>query len=84
MGKIDAGTVHGTQKPCEIMRRPILNNTRWGELVYDPFAGAGTTLIAAHTVGRSCLAIELSPKYCDLVIERYEALTGESAEKIES
>jgi len=83
-GRIDAGTVHGTQKPVEIIRRPILNHTLWGDVVYDPFAGSGTTVVAAHTVGRSCFAIELSPRYCDVIIERFEALTGEKADKLES
>ena len=59
----DAETVHGTQKPVECMRRPIVNNTSPGEAVYEPFLGSGTTLIAAESVGRVCFAIELSPNY---------------------
>ena len=51
----DAETVHGTQKPVECMRRPILNNSRPGQAVYDPFIGSGTTMIAAETTGRVCL-----------------------------
>jgi DNA modification methylase len=49
----DRATGHGTQKPIELMRRPILNNTRLGEIVYDPFLGSGTTLIAAELTGRA-------------------------------
>jgi DNA modification methylase len=82
-GSQDAATVHGTQKPVEVMRRPILNNSLWGEVVYEPFAGSGTTIIAAHSVGRSCYALELSPKYCDVILERYETLTGEQAKRME-
>ena len=56
----DAETVHGTQKPVECMRRPILNNTSPGDAVYEPFLGSGTTLIAAESCGRACHAVELS------------------------
>src|SRR5262245_35544674 len=48
-------TGHGTQKPVELMRRPILNHTERGEVVYDPFLGSGTTLIAAEQTGRVCI-----------------------------
>jgi len=75
----DAETVHGTQKPVECMRRPILNNTSPGDAVYEPFLGSGTTLIAAETCGRSCLAIELSPVYVDVAVRRWQAFTGQTA-----
>jgi DNA modification methylase len=61
----DADTVHGTQKPVECMRRPILNNSSPGQAVYEPFMGSGTTLVAAETTGRVCLGIELNPAYVD-------------------
>ena len=57
----DATTVHGTQKPVECMRRPILNNSSPGQAVFEPFMGSGTTLIAAETTGRVCFGIELNP-----------------------
>lgn len=72
-------TGHGTQKPVECMRRPILNHTLQGDAVYDPFVGSGTTLIAAEMTGRKCFAIELSPEYCGLVIARWEHHTGRKA-----
>jgi DNA modification methylase len=75
----DAETVHGTQKPLECMRRPILNNSAPGEAVYDPFLGSGTTLIAAELTGRACVAMEIDPRYCDVVIERWQRLTGSAA-----
>jgi len=75
----DAETVHGTQKPVECMRRPTLNNTSPGDAVYEPFLGSGTTLIAAETCGRSCLAIELSPIYVDVAIRRWQAFTSKAA-----
>ena len=61
------------------MRRPIVNNSVRGDLVYEPFAGSGSTLIAAESVGRACLAIEIDPRYCDVAIERWQRFTGKSA-----
>ena len=55
---------HPTQKPLELMRRPILNHTKRGELVYDPFLGSGTTMMAAEVTERVCHGIELDPRYC--------------------
>ena len=75
----DAETVHGTQKPVECMRRPILNNSSPGQAVYEPFMGSGTTLIAAETTGRICYGVELNSVYVDVDIERWQAFTGEEA-----
>ncbi len=75
----DAETVHGTQKPVECMRRPILNNSNPGQAVYEPFMGSGTTLIAAETTGRVCLGIELNPAYVDVAVERWQQFTGQTA-----
>jgi DNA modification methylase len=75
----DAATVHGTQKPVECMRRPILNNSSPGQAVYEPFMGSGTTLIAAETTERICYGVELNPVYVDVAIERWQAFTGEEA-----
>ncbi|TKZ16023.1 site-specific DNA-methyltransferase [Shimia litoralis] len=80
----DAETVHGTQKPVECMRRPILNNSSPGQAVYEPFMGSGTTLIAAETAGRICYGVELNPVYVDVAIERWQAFTGEEAVLAES
>jgi DNA modification methylase len=70
---------HGTQKPVECMRRPINNNSKPGQAVYDPFLGSGTTLIAAEQTGRICYACELNPLYADMSIRRWQAFTGEAA-----
>jgi DNA modification methylase len=70
---------HPTQKPAELMRRPILNHTRPGESVYEPFLGSGTTLAAAELTGRVCYAIELDPKYVDVAILRWQSITGKEA-----
>src|SRR6185437_13043104 len=59
---------HPTQKPVALMRKPILNHTETGGLVYDPFLGSGTTLAAAELTGRTCLGTELDPKYIDVVV----------------
>jgi DNA modification methylase len=70
---------HPTQKPVELMRRPILNHLRRGELVYDPFLGSGTTLAAAELTERVCHGLELDPKYVDVIIMRWEKLSGKQA-----
>jgi DNA modification methylase len=75
----DAETTHGTQKPVECMRRPILNNSEPGDLVYEPFSGSGTTIIAAQSVKRICYAAELSPEYVDMAVRRWQDYTSRSA-----
>ena len=75
----DEKTNHSTQKPLECMARPIRNNSAIGEGVYDPFVGSGTTIIAAEQLGRKCYAMEIDPAYCDMVVDRWEKLTGHKA-----
>src|SRR5437667_8882557 len=70
---------HPTQKPVELMRRPILNHTKRGELVYEPFLGSGTTLAAAELTKRVCCGIELDPKYIDVSVLRWQGLSGKEA-----
>jgi DNA modification methylase len=67
----DERTDHSTQKPLECMARPIRNHTIEGDYVYDPFLGSGTTLIAAERLNRKCIGIELSPVYCDVIVNRW-------------
>ena len=74
-------TGHSTQKPVECMRRPIENNSSPGQAVYDPFVGSGTTIIAAEMTGRCCHAIEISPQYCDVAVQRWQNFTGQQAER---
>jgi DNA modification methylase len=78
-GDEDAATVHSTQKPVECMRRPMLNNSAAGDAIYEPFSGSGTTLIAAETTGRTCLAMEISPAYCDVAVLRWQQFAGRPA-----
>jgi hypothetical protein len=72
-------TGHGTQKPIELMRRPILNHTERGEAVYDPFLGSGTTLIAAELTERVCCGLEIDAKYIDVIVCRWQQFTGRPA-----
>jgi len=76
-------TGHSTQKPVECMARPIRNHGEKGDIVYDPFLGSGTTLIAAEQLGRVCYGVEISPAYCDVIVQRWENLTGQKAERHE-
>ena len=70
---------HPTQKPVALMRRPILNHTVRGDLVYEPFLGSGTTLAAAEMNDRVCCGIEIDPKYVDVTIKRWQKLSGKQA-----
>jgi len=81
-GGQDTETAHGTQKPVECMRRPMLNNSSPEQVVYDPFLGSGTTLIAAQTTGRVCLGLEIDPLYVDVAVRRWQAFTGASAVRV--
>jgi DNA modification methylase len=75
----EKATGHGTQKPIECMRRPILNHTLRGEAVYDPFLGSGTTLIACEQSERICYGLDIDPKYVDVIVHRWQKLTGKQA-----
>jgi DNA modification methylase len=75
-------TGHSTQKPVELMRRPIVNHTSTGQAVYDPFMGSGTTIIAAETTARVCYGVEINPLYVDMVIRRWQTFTGKEATRL--
>lgn len=74
--RIGQVTEHPTSKPLEVFRIPMLQHTRAGELCYEPFAGSGSQIIAAEQLGRRCNAIEISPRYCDVIVRRYIAFVG--------
>ena len=74
----DDGHGHGTQKPVECMERPLRNHE--GDAVFEPFAGSGTTLIAAERLGRRCFAMEIEPRYVDVIVQRWQEFTGKRAE----
>lgn len=74
-------TGHSTQKPVDCMRRPILNNSKPGDFVYDPFLGSGTTMIAAEMEGRACFGIEIDPAYVEMAVVRWENFTKDVAKR---
>ncbi len=78
-GSKEKNQPHPAQKPVECMRRPIVNNSKRGDAVYDPFVGSGTTIIAAEMEGRVCYAIDIDPGYVDVAVERWENFTGGKA-----
>lgn len=73
---------HPTQKPVELFIRPIRNHCTDGDVIYEPFAGSGSQVIAAEQTSVSCRAIEIDPVYCQVVIDRWEAFTGKKAKKV--
>lgn len=70
---------HPTMKPVELVARCIANSTKVGGRVLDPFAGSGTTMIAAEQTDRAAACVELDPAYADVIVERWQTLTGERA-----
>lgn len=75
-------TIHPTMKPVSLLRRLVLNSTNIGDIVYDPFGGSGSTLMACEQTKRKCVMVELEEKYCKAIIDRFEKLTGIKAVKI--
>lgn len=73
------GSIHPTMKPVELIRRPILYHTKPGGLMFEPFSGSGTALIAAENTGRACYAMEQSPAFVDAALLRWEAYAGQAA-----
>lgn len=74
-------TLHPTQKPVEVPERAIRNSSRPGSLVLDCFGGSGSTLIACERTGRVCRVMELDPKYCDVIVRRWQDWTGQKAQR---
>lgn len=75
-------TGHSTQKPVECMLRPIENNSQPHDLVYDPFLGSGSTLIACEKTDRICYGIEIDPHYCDVIVKRWKNFTGDDVKRV--
>jgi DNA modification methylase len=71
--------LHPTMKPVELMEYQILNNTKGSDIVLDLFGGSGSTMIAAEKIGRKARLMELDPKYCDVIVKRWEDFTGKQA-----
>lgn len=74
--------IHPTMKPVKLMARLTKNSTKPEQLVLDLFGGSGSTLIACEQINRKCFTMEYDPKYCDAILDRWEKLTGEEAERI--
>ena len=72
---------HATPKPIALCSRAIKSSSRGGEIVLDLFGGSGSTIIACEQLGRTCYMMELDPKYCDVIIKRWETLTGGKAQR---
>jgi site-specific DNA-methyltransferase (adenine-specific) len=75
---------HPTMKPVELVARALKNSSRPGDLVYEPFAGSGSTIIAAEQTRRRCVALEIDPRYAQVAIERWQAFSGGQAEKLDA
>jgi DNA modification methylase len=74
--------LHPTEKPLELWRVFVTHHAVKGDHVFDPFAGSGTTLMACEELGRVCHAIEIAPQYVQVIIDRWEAFTGQKATKV--
>lgn len=68
--------LHPTQKPLELIRRALLNSSTKGQTVYDGFGGSGSTLIACEQTGRRCYMMEIDPRYCQVIVDRWQAYTS--------
>lgn len=82
--KPNKSELHPSMKPVGLFARHINNSSRPGESVIDMFGGSGTTMMACEQLGRDCYMCELDPRYADAIITRWETLTGQKAEKIDS
>jgi DNA modification methylase len=72
--------VHPTQKPVELIEKGLLNSSKGGDVIHDCFGGSGSTLIACEKNNRNAYLMELDPKYCDVIVKRWEDFTGKKAE----
>lgn len=77
-----ASKLHPTMKPIKLLEIFLRNSSKPGDLVLDAFGGSGSTLIACEQMGRRCRTMELEPAYVDVIIDRWQLLTGKIAEKI--
>lgn len=72
---------HPTMKPVPLFGFQMRNSTQPGDIVLDSFGGSGTTLVAAESLGRKARIMELDPHYCDVILSRWETLTGDTARR---
>ena len=76
-----ANREHPTMKPVPLLAYLVRNSSQKGDVVLDPFGGSGSTLLACEKLGRSCCTMELDPHYCDVILQRWEDMTGRKAER---
>ena len=79
MDKPARNDLHPTMKPVALVERAIRNSSKSRDIVLDPFGGSGSTLIACAKAGRQARLVELDPKYCDVIVRRWQEWTGEQA-----
>lgn len=82
--KPNKSPLHPTMKPVGLLRHLILNSSKIGDFVLDPFGGSGSTLIACEQTKRKCLMVELDPEYCQVIIDRFEKVAKVKAQKVKS
>ena len=80
--KPSSSKLHPTMKPIGLLRKLIPNSAKFGEYVYDPFGGSGSTLIACEHLKRKCVTVELDTTYAETIIQRWELLTKQKAKEI--
>jgi site-specific DNA-methyltransferase (adenine-specific) len=71
---------HTTPKPVGLVEKAITNSSKGGDIIIDLFGGSGSTMIASEKIGRQARIMELDPKYCDVIVKRWEDFTGKKAE----
>ena len=77
--KKNGGRIHPTQKPVELIERAVNNSSKGGDVIIDLFGGSGSTLIACEKLNRNARLMELDPKYCDVIVQRWQDFTGKQA-----
>lgn len=75
--------LHPTMKPVKLIAKLINDGSDVGAIIYDPFGGSGTTLIASEQLNRRCYMMEITPEYCDIIVKRWEQFTGEKVVKVD-
>ena len=74
--------LHPTMKPVELILKALKNSSKSEDIIYEPFGGSGSTMIACEKLNRACYSVELDPKYADVIVKRWENYTGLKAKKL--
>lgn len=82
INSVQSNDIHTAMFPIELPMRLIRIHTNEDDVVFEPFAGSGTTLIACEAMRRSCIAVELLPEYCAVTLQRFAQITGEEPERM--